>query len=413
MRYLILLNRKFPYKSGETFLENEIEEISKYFDKILIYPSDAAKNEKQTREIKAKNVEVRLVEKTDFRRRKFLYLAKSILQIKNCKTAKGFKNKFSEAYFLAAAQSQASKIRKDLDDLNITSKDEIYLYSYWLYINAKVACLLKDSLSSQSCKLTAFSRAHGFDIYEERQKNGFLPHRTELLKNLDLVFPCSENGTKYLIRKYPTYKDKIQTSYLGTYDHGFRKFTPHTSFNILSCSRATKVKRIHLIIEALETLKNDNLDITWTHIGGGDLLNDLKKDASEKLNWMKVSFLGQKTNAEVYNYYLKNNVDLFINVSSSEGLPVSIMEVASFGIPVIATDVGGTSEIVINDKNGYILPENFTSHQLTEVIKNIAEASKRKRIAMRNQSRRIWEENFQATKNYMSFCNNILGGNNE
>jgi len=45
---------------------------------------------------------------------------------------------------------------------------------------------------------------------------------------------------------------------------------------------------------------------------------------------------------DVLNYYASNPVDVFINTSSSEGLPVSIMEAMSFGIPVIATNVGGT-----------------------------------------------------------------------
>ena len=47
MKYLILIDRKFPYKTGEAFLENEINEISKFFDKIVIFPIDVAKNEEQ------------------------------------------------------------------------------------------------------------------------------------------------------------------------------------------------------------------------------------------------------------------------------------------------------------------------------------------------------------------------------
>ena len=54
MKYLILLNRKFPYKTGEAYLENEIEEISRHFDKVLIYPSDVKQGEKLTRTIQKK-----------------------------------------------------------------------------------------------------------------------------------------------------------------------------------------------------------------------------------------------------------------------------------------------------------------------------------------------------------------------
>lgn len=44
-----------------------------------------------------------------------------------------------------------------------------------------------------------------------------------------------------------------------------------------------------------------------------------------------------------------------MNLSTSEGVPVSIMEVQSYGIPVIATNVGGTGEIIDKD-NGILLP---------------------------------------------------------
>ena len=60
---------------------------------------------------------------------------------------------------------------------------------------------------------------------------------------------------------------------------------------------------------------------------------------------------------------------MFINVSSTEGIPVSIMEAMSFGIPVIATAVGGTPEIV-NNENGYLLSKDPSAKELAEVIQN-------------------------------------------
>ena len=50
---------------------------------------------------------------------------------------------------------------------------------------------------------------------------------------------------------------------------------------------------------------------------------------------------------------------MFINLSSSEGIPVSIMEAQSFGIPVIATNVGGSGEIVVSE-TGVLVDENRT-----------------------------------------------------
>jgi glycosyltransferase involved in cell wall biosynthesis len=56
-------------------------------------------------------------------------------------------------------------------------------------------------------------------------------------------------------------------------------------------------------------------------------------------------------------------------VSLSEGVPVSIMEAFSAGIPVYATNVGGTSEIVDNS-NGKLLDVNISPEQLAEEIRS-------------------------------------------
>ena len=58
---------------------------------------------------------------------------------------------------------------------------------------------------------------------------------------------------------------------------------------------------------------------------------------------ISVKIMGRMKNKDIYSLYEKEKPDLFINLSSSEGIPVSIMEAMSFGIPVISTDVGGTT----------------------------------------------------------------------
>lgn len=57
----------------------------------------------------------------------------------------------------------------------------------------------------------------------------------------------------------------------------------------------------------------------------------------------------------VMKYYATHEIDWFMLLSTSEGLPVSILEAMSFGVPVIATDVGGVSEAV-DDETGLLLP---------------------------------------------------------
>mgnify|MGYP003302518097 CR=1 FL=1 len=78
MKYLILINREFPYKKGEAYLENEINEIANYFDKVLIFPGDAIINETKTRNIDLKNVQVVEYECKSLKFRKITYVLGAI-----------------------------------------------------------------------------------------------------------------------------------------------------------------------------------------------------------------------------------------------------------------------------------------------------------------------------------------------
>ena len=69
---------------------------------------------------------------------------------------------------------------------------------------------------------------------------------------------------------------------------------------------------------------------------------------------MDIRFTGPISNNKVFELYRTTPIDLFINVSKSEGIPVSIMEALSVSIPVLATNCGGIEEIV-NNEVGYII----------------------------------------------------------
>ncbi len=407
MRYLILFNKKFPYKSGEAFLENEIDEIACHFDKVIVYPIDVYDKDVLTRTIKAQNVDVRIVNKTSLKTRQFVDILKSPIFLFLSKEAKPIL-KMIEAIFISSTSSYSKKVIKDLKKYHFDEKDEIFLYSYWLYVTAAVACKVKDYFDSIDLKTVLVSRAHRFDIYEEKRKFGFLPQRKELLQRIDRVYACSDNGKLYLAKKYNEYHEKIHVSYLGTYDHGIGKFNDRKVFKIVSCSRLTDVKRVDLIIQALKLFQGTEIRIEWTHLGGGELYDSLKKKAEKMLFWMDVNMIGAISNKDVYDFYLNNEVDLFINVSSSEGLPVSIMEAISFGIPVIATNVGGTGEIVIDGKSGMLLEPDFTIEELAVEIKKIITMPSEEYLKLRESTRLLWEKYYQAPLNYAKFVNDFL-----
>ena len=148
--------------------------------------------------------------------------------------------------------------------------------------------------------------------------------------------------------------------------------------------------------------------IEWTHIGDGKNISKLVRKSENQLKNIKFTFLGNLKNNEVIEYYTSNSVDLFLNVSSTEGLPVSIMEAISFGIPIVATNVGGTSEIVIEDFTGKLLNKDFENIELADIIEKIIQwRANNKYITMRKNCREYWKKNFEAKQNYQSLYNYI------
>ena len=153
-------------------------------------------------------------------------------------------------------------------------------YSFWFDASAVGLGLLK-KYSSYDIK-ACVSKAHGGDLYFERNCNHYIPFRGLDIAYLDLIFPDSETGTKYLKSNFPDFKKKFQTSRLGTIKTN--KMKPklkedQLTFNIVSCSYLVKIKRVDLIIKGLNHLSKQKLNknIFWHHFGGGPLLYETKK----------------------------------------------------------------------------------------------------------------------------------------
>ena len=205
---------------------------------------------------------------------------------------------------------------------------------------------------------------------------------------------------------------KILISYLGTSNN----FKPHlnlkSNFNrIFSCSNIYPNKRVHLIASSI--LKSKSI-IEWDHYGeymsftSDSYKENLEyiKDQLIKFNF-KLNFPGRISNNEILEALNENNYDFHINLSESEGVPVSIMESFSFGIPVIATNVGGISEIVIDGYNGFLINPNSTSSDVSQIINKFYTLKLNEINDLRNNAFLTWKKKFNADSNYKLLINQI------
>ena len=88
-------------------------------------------------------------------------------------------------------------------------------------------------------------------------------------------------------------------------------------------------------------------------------------------------------------------------------MPVSIMEAASFGIPVLATDVGGTGEIVRGGLSGRLVPPEVTERALADEIGSFVRMDSAAYEALREGARRHWEDSFCAETNFKRFYDRL------
>ncbi len=410
MRNLILLTNFFPYGNGEPYLETEVKYYEQNFDRIYICSLQLRKRDLQSRrELPSDKFNLFPVAKAA----NYVYLFNSLRVLGDTnlykelwKLAKENRMSFQRVVrlfvYLSRSYYEAGKIKKWLKrKVTFNNLDSGVLYSYRFEYQPYVGLLIKRVLPD----FKTVARGHRFDLYEERRQEHYIPLREYLLKNLDKTIMIAQDGADYLVGKYPIYKEKIVLSRLGTTDHGLA-IVPQSmdELRLISCSTVSPIKRIHLIVEALAQIKN--IRVRWDHYGDGLLLPDIKSLAikllSGNVHW---HFHGYVDNQTLMSIYQKKPYHLFLNVSSSEGVPVSIMEAMSFGIPCIATDVGGTKEIVENYKNGILLPLDFKPQELADWIMFFLKMDEKEYLLSRNNARTGWDEFYNADKNYRIFLN--------
>ena len=404
MKLLILLTTSFPYDNGEEFLLNEVNYING-FDKVLICPCNLKKDSVVTKKL-PDFITCMPLKTVDKGRKEYIsLLSKPYILDEMSNVMKSDSYGLTKAHEMIYFMKRAFEIYRELLKIkDLDSADEVTIYSYWLYDAAAAGVLLAEDLRRKGIKVLQVSRAHRFDIYSEFAKHNYIPMRKFILENIDSVRPCSASGADYIKKQYPKYANKIIPAFLGTADHGIKYGNRKNGFHIVTCSFMVPVKRLHLIVEALKLV---DFPILWTHIGSGPLMDEIRNSTLNLPTCVKTEFKGQMGNEDIMKYYKDNDITVFINVSSSEGLPVSIMEAGSFGIPVIATNAGGTGEAVYDGKNGYLLDVKMRSKDLLSKLNLINQLSEEKYNKLCENSRKIWAEKFNAADNYKEFYKEI------
>lgn len=391
-RTLFLFSAVYPYNLyGDNFLEREMDYLSKGFDKIVVIPY---RKEIESPKAMPGNCTVLnpiLNSGIGFSLRGLFSFegAKLLLPVLFKERALSNSTKL-KTWIKAYTFLNNLCNRKDIRKIGYQLSKNDVCYFYWGKWGNMLSVVWKG-------KAHFVSRFHGeWDLWEESSGN-YTPLRDKVAAYLDFAAFISKKGESYFNKKYQIKRTMFAP--LGSIDMGISSKSKDGIVRVFTCSNVIPLKRVPLIFDCINSFSH-NRQVVWTHIGGGDDLEPLREKVEvEKENTLDVHLLGKKDHLEVIDYYKTHNIDLFINLSTVEGVPVTIMEAISCDVPVVATDVGGVSEIV-TDETGVLVSSNPSVEEVVAAIE--------KALIGEYHPRNFWQQHYNADNNYSRFVKEIV-----
>ncbi|MDX2171917.1 MAG: glycosyltransferase [Bacteroidota bacterium] len=397
---LLILTNQFPSVGvkGEDWIYDELRITAQLYNKIYIFP-EIYNTENNVLPINCEVINYKLKNEVHL----------NLLELINCLLInlydyKAYPNKTN--YFKSFRYNYALLKELHLKAKKISTYNECFeipniTYAYWADNLATTASIIHQNYH----KTIVVTRGHGFEIFEEQTKNRVIPFRRFQYKHLSQIFADSENGKKHLDSNQLNwnYKHKNNVAYVGTQDLGEAVFNQKEKFAISTCSYIRDIKRLHFMPEIL---KHIEFELDWHILGDGPDLEKIKQLNQTLPANIKVHYHGYLKNDEILQFYKKNSINLFCSLSYSEGLPVSMMEAQSFGMPIMSTDVGGCKEIC-HEGTGFLIEKDFNPLEVAKKINGFKDSPKNS-AEFRKMCRKHWESTFKAENNYLSFAKKII-----
>ena len=201
---------------------------------------------------------------------------------------------------------------------------------------------------------------YGFSISFQKKVRSFS------IKKSDIVVTPSQHLKNFILNL--GFKNKIEIINNGVFipEENTNIFT-NDQINITIVSRLVSHKNIEKIIKAISDLNSPLINLNI--IGDGPELNQLQKISLESNNKDNIIFHGKLNRDDINHIFLKS--DIYIQASNYEGLPHSLLEAMSYGIPVLCTPVGECKEILGNEDRGYILDLPVSKNNIKSKISQI------------------------------------------
>jgi glycosyltransferase involved in cell wall biosynthesis len=412
---LFVITIDYPFSSGEPFFHWELQYLAMHFDEVIVFNQlDRVPDHLPLFQLTHPNVKMVLAG-SKFSLKKVWGIAWVLWQsagtiFKDLKQRGLLTNwlaiKTAMMYQLRSFGLE-NQIKSFLKQEGRDAKNGIW-YSYWAIESALTLAKFK----KENSVLRTIVRAHNTDIYEERHPNHYLPFRNFIFKHIDVVVPISNHGKAYLSSKFGKLGADIQVSRLGIPLATPLAISQGVPLTLLSLSGISPVKNLEAIIQTL--FHWQACEVEWHHIGEGNgapysegVKNQMMELASNNPK-VKVFLHGFVAPDEVLHVVRSIKPRVLVNTSHFEGIPVSMMEAASLGIPMIGPNVCGVPEIIIEEKNGFCI-DMKDKDSLGVALLKLIQLPTQDYLEMCRTSCTIQQTYFNETTNFKEFIALLCG----
>lgn len=240
------------------------------------------------------------------------------------------------------------------------------------------------SMASAMTGIPIVTTVHGKNYYWEKWRRR-LAYR--FASKQSTMIAVSEDIRKFLIDKVGVKSGRVITIYNGIDTEAYfpdsqlrnsirqKLRISETQAVIGTVGSLFAVKGHTYLLKAASIVTKTYPESVFLIAGGGDLLGQLRVEANQLGIGNNVIFLGPREDIPA----LLQDMDIFILPSLSEGLPLSVLEAMACAKPVVATDVGGIPEVIVDGQSGLLVPPGNSqalAEKILELLKNRSLADK-------------------------------------
>ncbi|MEQ8714144.1 MAG: glycosyltransferase family 4 protein [Cyclobacteriaceae bacterium] len=202
---------------------------------------------------------------------------------------------------------------------------------------------------------------HGYDAFDKSTIRRFSSKYRLFNQSANKVIVVSSPMKDQMVH-FGIHRDKIVKIPYGINPDLFYGAKPSVSEKLfVAVGRFTPKKAPLITIQAFEDLHAQDPSVRLIMIGDGDLLKEVTDYVDKKKLNSCISFVGVLTRDEIIKYLQKARAfvqhSMISEDGDSEGLPNSILEALSCGLPVVSTNHAGIPEVIEHGKNGFLVDE--------------------------------------------------------